>query len=118
MLSISVESLALRPVQLKYVVTSGSNVSLVVHAAGFPNVTSDDIQWSYVAGDRQTRIPSDGDHRRVLMNGDKTLLINSVVVQDGATYHISLRKMIHGDLLEATTSIVLDVQGMSSHLLN
>lgn len=108
------ESVALIPAKPRYAVMLGSNVSLVVHVASYPNTTSDDIRWSY--GPANTfLLNSDNDDRKVLMNGNTTLLINSVEVEDSDTYQIHMRKEIDNVLVERMTSIELDVQGMYIH---
>ena len=108
--SLHIEAVALIPAQPRYAVTLGGNVSLVVHVASYPNITSDDLQWFY--GLRETAVLPDNDDRRELLNGNTTLQINSVMIGDSATYQVRFHKEIAGVVVNLTTSIELVVQGM------
>lgn len=96
--------LAILPVKPTYVAFENTNVSLMVYVAGYPEIklTSDIIVWNNPGN---MRLPN-----QMLLDNNKTLMIQGVSISDSGTYMVNLRRhVISNKFLKRNAAIELKV---------
>ena len=90
-------------------------MSLTVYVSGYPAVRGEEIEWRDPSNLRLSLHPM----RQMLVDSNKTLLIQNVRISDGGIYRIDLRRRIIGNsFLNVTSTIELNVLSKYAGLMS